>query len=349
MKKLIYGTLFLALVGIGIIGCKKEISSKQETNNSQSVKEKSILYRVENGMLVLNTVDDFDQLIELSTDDFNQTLKDLDYISYVETLNANDVNTIEDGFLSVALNRNQTIQIQNYIYRINKASSKVFAIHKDHFSSYADLIAENTSNKYVLEFSTEDNVFELLGEVEDTEKALSKKCQSSKENNDGGWNEYADFTDSDNIYGKGTDKRYKFKYRCMVRYDNWGVYRKLFTEFKHKESFGGTWDYTHVSIIYKVKYEIKNGGSGNVTYDDNYSFATNTSIQVPTSQYDYVTDNKEIVHYKGTKCLRAYDLNSWFWMRSRKTLMPILAPSSGCIRINDGGMCAYPCSYDPPC
>lgn len=349
MKKLIYGTLFLALAGIGVVGCKKEIASNNQTNKSQGVKEKSILYRVENGMLVLNTVDDFDQLIELSTEDFNQTLKDLDYTSYIETLNANEVNTIEDGFLSVVLNRDQAVQIQNYIYRINKASNKVFALHKDYFSSYSDLITENTSNKYILEFSTEDNVFELLGEVEDTEKALSKKCQSTKENNDGGWNEYADFTDVDNIYGNGKDKRYKFKYRCMVRYDNWGIYRKLFTEFKHKESFGGTWDYTHVSIIYKVKYEIKNGGSGNVTYDDNYSFATNTSIQVPTSQYDYVTANKEIVHYKGTKCLRAYDLNSWFWMRSRKTLMPILAPSSGCIRINDGGMCAYPCSYDPPC
>jgi hypothetical protein len=98
MKKLIYGTAFLAIVGIGIIGCEKEIDTSQQKSNSQNVKEKTILYRVENGMLVLNTVDDFDQLIELSTDDFNQTLKGLDYTSYVESLNTSDINTIESKF-----------------------------------------------------------------------------------------------------------------------------------------------------------------------------------------------------------------------------------------------------------
>lgn len=349
MKKLIYGTLFLAMVGIGIIGCKKEFASNQQKSNSQNVKEKSILYRIENGMLVLNTVDDFDQLIELSTEDFNQTLKDLDYTSYIETINTDDVNTIEDGFLSVLLNNNQAVQIQNYIYRVNKASSKVFALHKDNFSSYADLITENSSNKYILEFSAEDNVFELLGEVEDLEKTLSKKCQSSNDNTDGVWNQYADFRDVNNFYGKGTDKRYKFKYRCMVRYDNWGIYRKLFTEFKHKEAFGGTFDGTFVSFVYRAKYAVKNGNAGNVIHDVNYPFATTTMISVPTSNYEYFTDNKEVIHYKGTKCLKAYDLNSWFWMRSRETMKPKLAPSSGCIRINAGGMCSYPCSYNPPC
>lgn len=36
MKKLIYGSLFLALVGIGVIGCKKEtsVSHKDSSLNS---------------------------------------------------------------------------------------------------------------------------------------------------------------------------------------------------------------------------------------------------------------------------------------------------------------------------
>lgn len=306
-------------------------------------------YWVENEMLVLNSVDDFDQLIELSTEEFNQTLNDLDYVSYLESLSSDDINSIEDEFLSVALNRDQVIQIQNYIYRINKASNKIFALHRDYYNSYEDLIIENTSNQYILEFSTEENVFELLGEVEDNEKALSKKCQSSKENNNGGWYQYADFRDVGNIYNKGKDKRYKFKYRCMVRYDNWGIYRKLFTEFKHKEAFGGTWDGTYFSFVYRAKYIVKNGNSGNVIQDASYPFALNTSNNVPTSEYQYFTTNKEIIHYRGTKCLKAYDLNSWIWVRSRETLKPILAPTSGCIRINDGGMCVYPCSYSPPC
>ena len=128
----------------------------------------------------------------------------------------------------------------------------------------------------------------------------------------------------------------------MVRYDNWGIFRKLFTEFKHKEVAGGTFDGTYVSFVYKVKYAVKNGGTGNVIHDASYPFATNTTISVPTDYYEYYTDNKEVVHYRGTKCLKAYDLKSWMWMRSRETLKPILAPSSGCIRIN-AGMSEYPC------
>lgn len=339
-----YGSLFLALVGIGIFGCKKEISSNQQKSNSQNVKEKSILYRVENGMLVLNTVDDFDQLIELSTEDFNQTLKDLDYMSYIETLNVNEVNIIEDGFLSVVLNKNLVVQIQNYIYLVNKASSKVFALHKDNFSSYPDLIAENISNKYVLEFSTEDNVFELLGEIENTEKSMSKNCRSTNSNSDG-WSEYADFIDEDNIYSNGPDKRYKFERKFIVKYDNWGIYRKLYTEFKHNEKWYGLNDGTYFTIVYQVKYYVKNGNSGTDSKYPSYPFETTNpdSVQIPISNYDYFSDKKEIQHYKGTKCLKAYDLRSWCWMRNRKTLRHKLVPNNGCLRIHDN-LCIYLCS-----
>ncbi len=47
MKKLIYGTLFLTLVGIGVIGCQKEHISQQQTSGSaESVTQvlKSVVY-----------------------------------------------------------------------------------------------------------------------------------------------------------------------------------------------------------------------------------------------------------------------------------------------------------------
>jgi len=53
---------------------------------------------------------------------------------------------------------------------------------------------------------------------------------------------------------------------------------------------------------------------------------------------------KEIIHYRATKCLRAYVLKSWCWYRNREFLTPKLYPNNGCLRIEVGGLSsAYPC------
>lgn len=340
MKNVIFGALFLALIGIGFVGCKKEISPTTKKQSVESNTNKSLSYRVENGMLVFNTVDDFDRLIESLTDESYGELKSLDYHSYLESINSEDENTIEDAFLSVALNKDQAIQIGNFIYRINKANEKVFALKKDLYDTenYNDLITENVLNKNIIELSTEDDVFEILGEVTYEEKALSKNCQSSNENKNGGWFEYADFIDVNNIYGNGDKKRYKFSVWLRVRYDNWGIYRKLFTEFKHKEAWGGTFDETYVSIAYQVQYYQKNSSAlNNVTHYPSFDFAINPNYQ-GTSNYEYFTKNKEVIHYRATKCLRAYVLKSWCWFRDRKNLTPKLYPNNGCLRIESGGL-----------
>ncbi len=83
MKKLIYRVLFLSIVGIGIVGCKKEIPpiSSKESNQSLISKSQSpaSTYQVTNGMLTFNSVDDFDRLIESLNDDSYDELKNLDY------------------------------------------------------------------------------------------------------------------------------------------------------------------------------------------------------------------------------------------------------------------------------
>ena len=338
MKKLIYGSLLLVLAAAGVTSCKKDtINEKSKSSVSSPQLRSSTLYRVGNGMLIFNTVDDFDKVIQLSTDAYNQSLRDLSYVSYAESLTSGQVNTVEDEFLSAALSRDQAIQIQNFIYHLNKPNGRVFAIHKDKYSHYADLISENTSNSNVLSFSVDENVFELLGEVVDNEKALSSNCQSSMQNTNGGWTQYADYVDVQNVYGNGSDKRYKFSVWLRVRYDNWGFYRKLFTEFKHKESWGGTFNETYASIAHQVNYYIKNGGSGNVTQYPSFPFASSSSYN-GTSGYEYYTQNKEIQHYRGTKCLKAFVLKSWTWYRNRQHLTPRLYPSNGCLRIEAGGL-----------
>lgn len=353
MKKLVYGSLFLALTGIGMIGCKKEIfqgRNNSPTNSDYNTKSGigvAPLYHVSNGMLVISSVENFDSLINIADEQYYQQLINLSYTSYQETVTIDSLNSIEDQLLSAVLNSNRVVQIGNYIYRINKSTEKVFALHKSQYNvSFQDLIAENIGNKNVLEFSTEDNVFELLGEYKneesDGEKALSKNCQSSQQNNNGGWYQYADFTDVNNIYGKGKNKRYKFSVWLRVRYDNWGIYRKLFTEFKHKEAWGGIWDETYASIAFQVHYIAKNGHTGVVTHYPTFAFASNPNYTA-TANYEFMTKNKEVVHYRQTKCLKSYALRSWVWYRDRATLKPKLWPSNGCLRITGGGLNSFPC------
>jgi hypothetical protein len=333
------------LIGITIFfGCQKDDSSSKP--HQQLKNSTNYLYYEQNNRLVLNSVEDFDSLIAIADSDLLNSIKNLNFISYEESLSSSDSNSIGDDFLSVVLNSNQVIQIKNYIYRINKSSKKVFALHKDNCLFYQDLVNENTSNDKILVFSTEDDVFELLSERSESEKALPNDCVHTKYNNDGGWVTYADFIDEGNIYGKGTKNRCVFKYKCMVKYDNWGIYRKLFTEFKHKQTLGGSIDETDFTFVFDVKYKSKNGNTGVDNETPSFPFALNLNVQVSPSQYDYSDDNKPIEHYKGTRCLINYDLRAWIWMRNRQTLKPILIPGSGCIRIYDGGVCYFPCSYE---
>ncbi len=336
MKKIIYLGAILASGVTLIVGCKKSVIEPVGSNSkTESIQLKNAYYTTDSKMLIFNTVEDFDAIIENAGDDLYSELRSLDFTCYAETLDDHSPNLVEDEFLSYVLNEHFIVQIGNYIYKINKPNQTVFALSTEHASSYNDLVAENITNEYVLPFSTEDNVFELLAEVESTDKS-STSCRNSNSSVDP-WFMYADFIDVNNIYGNGTDKRYKFERRFMVRYDNWGIYRKLFTEFKHNENWFGLWDETYFTVAYQVSYQIKGGGSGTFTHYPSYPFATTSqTVNVPTNQYEYLDDNKEIVHYRATKCLKAYDLKSWCWMRNRATLKHNLVPgSSGYLRVND--------------
>lgn len=330
MKKVVYVGSLLALVGISIVSCKKENiipsseggKSKVEMNHTKS----SLYYRYNDTMVIFNTVDDFDSVIASAGEVLYRDLAGLDYMCYAETLGEGDTSSVGDEFLDYVLNRDLIVQIGNYIYRINKPNQAVFALHVDKVDNYDDLVAENTSNENILAFTTDDNVFELLGE-EVSDKAIGD-CRSTNQSVDG-WTEYANFIDVNNIYGNGTDKRYKFERRFMVRYDSWGVYKKLFTEFKHNEKWYGIWDETYFTVAYQVAYYVKNGGSASVQHFPLYPFATTPqTVNVATSNYEWYDDNKEIIHYRGSKCLKKFDLKAWCWMRNRETLKHNLVPSS---------------------
>jgi hypothetical protein len=97
MKKIIYGSLFLALIGAAFIGCKKtelgkEVENKENVlieNQQRSVNSYGV--STDKTMLVFKTVEDYEAFLasnENSVDPVDQTdLKNANFIRYIQRLN----------------------------------------------------------------------------------------------------------------------------------------------------------------------------------------------------------------------------------------------------------------------
>lgn len=231
--------------------------------------------------------------------------------------------------MAAVLNKNFLIQIGNYVYKVNKPEEKVFALHTNRIDLLNELVEENTKNINILCFSVEDDVFDLLNEYSEGTTTIksNESCANSNQKNNGGWKEYATLLDENNTYGNGTNKTYKFSVFYKVRYDNWGINRKLFVRFKHKAT-GGTYDATHFTPVYEYSYKNKKGHTGSDNVYPSYDFALNPETTLST-HYVYLDKNRPVELYKGTRCLVTYSLKSWVWFRNRKTLKPQLYPSNG--------------------
>jgi hypothetical protein len=197
MKKLIFGTLFLALVGIGTTGCKKEVLNKNSStvtnsqNNSSQIKSLTGFHS-DGKMLIFNTSDDFANFIEFDISkhvaeysanskdgqpvmrNIKQELVNEVYPRYSDYIvSSNQVDYINDNILNEVLNKDMIIQIGNYLYRLNKEKEKVFVLastYKD--TDYNDLVSENTSNKKIMVYSTEEDVLEMVESGRLSEKVV---------------------------------------------------------------------------------------------------------------------------------------------------------------------------------
>jgi hypothetical protein len=178
MKKLIYGTLFLALVGIGIVACKKEKSDITEKHQ--------INYQVvstDGEMLKFATIKDYEAIINAEESVVRER-----FVKYVNTLNFKNyftntnihsqTNNLEKGqevqemdeVLGALLNSDGVLQIENHLYKIDLVKAQVFVIEAVNRSAdYNDLIIGNTSNSRVSAYSVNDDVIHIVN-GENTEK-----------------------------------------------------------------------------------------------------------------------------------------------------------------------------------
>ncbi len=172
MKKLIYGTLFLAIVGIGFVGCKKENNriNSNLTNNDFSTNGK---------MLIFESVESYEKSIELQSaekrEKFLSDISKLNFKNYfsvehTESKSGNDSVQEMDEFLGQLLNEDGIIQIGDYIYKVNLQSEKVFVLPAANIVEYQDLVNENLSNKNIRRYSVGDDVIYLAESGDSGEK-----------------------------------------------------------------------------------------------------------------------------------------------------------------------------------
>lgn len=196
MKKLIYGALFLAVVGM--VSCKKEViqntgASSKQTGKDNSIQNKSgSVFHSDGRMLIFKSSEAYDAVLtdlmretdENLESNLIEELLSMNYTSYSEYLSSQgegQIDRIEDDLLGAILNEDFIFQVGDYIYRINKENEKVFVLPATNISEYEDLVTESKSNPNVRRFSVDDDVIDLA-ESGATGEAKGIFCNDRKAN-----------------------------------------------------------------------------------------------------------------------------------------------------------------------
>jgi hypothetical protein len=220
MKNLIYGTLFLTLVGIGILSCKKD--EPEPLNRSTETLSISDNLQVSSNdeFLVFENSDIYESIISKTDSSFISSflekVRKLNYVSHFESISSqkSDNNYIDNEYLSSILNKDMVVQIGDYLYRVNKANEKVYVLASEYLDQYEDLVSENTKNKNILEYSTGDDVIDMVeGGVKSNEKAYF--C------GEGGIGGQESISNVVNIGNSG------YTFHCYNDFNRYGIYFSL--------------------------------------------------------------------------------------------------------------------------
>ena len=175
MNKLIYGTLFLTLVGIGFVGCKKE-QMQNERSNLNLDNEFNV---TANGkMLVFETSEKYERLITNVSEEkmkkFISFASSLEYKSLADKKNlTKSMDDEGDALFNAILNEDGIVLIGNFLYKIDLKKEIVGVLSISKISEYADLVSMNIENENIRRFTTGDDVIDL---AESGAESTAKSC-----------------------------------------------------------------------------------------------------------------------------------------------------------------------------
>lgn len=136
---------------------------------------RKISVSVKNNRLVFATRADYERAVNESSPDVSGSIFErlqglAGFTSLAATANAMQrtavggptPSLITDAHLRAILNPDLVLQIGDSILKVDPASEKVYVLPAAHEAEYADLVAERTSNPNIRQFSTNDDVLDLL-------------------------------------------------------------------------------------------------------------------------------------------------------------------------------------------
>jgi hypothetical protein len=281
MKKLIYGTLFLALVGIGIVGCKKKIieplnqkESKTEQSNLKSLVDSNI--STDGTLLVFNTLKDYENLWTPNEENPSQSESDVaQFIDLLPSLNYSKFKT-SNNFITMQnagiieefptlifelLNKDGAIQVGTHVFYFDFIGRKGYAIKvADKASAYADLIAGNISNSKVQKYNWEDEMIVWANEPE-----AKIGCSENGANT----------TEDTKTYTDKIEWAFLLNGNVFQNTANASVqYKKFDGELKAKYRWTpGGWDFYSKVVVREKTQNLSGNTGGQITYTASWTTA----------------------------------------------------------------------------
>jgi hypothetical protein len=281
MKKLIYGTLFLTLVGIGFVGCKKETveplninESKNEQRNLKSIFDSNV--STDGTMLIFNTLADYENLWTPNEEDPTQSEAEIaQFIDRLSSLNYSKFKK-SDNFITIQnagifeefptlifelLNKDGAIQVGTHVFYFDFIGRKGYAIKTaDKASAYADLITGNISNSKVQRYNWEDEMI-----VWANDSAAKIGCSENGANT----------TDHTKTYTDKIEWAFLLNGNIFQNTANASVqYKKFDGELKVKYRWTpGGWDFYSKVVIREKTQNLSGNTGGDITFTASWSTA----------------------------------------------------------------------------
>jgi hypothetical protein len=164
MRKILIYVAVMASAGILLYSCQKE---EDQTSKTESFAvDENLRISSDGTMLIFNTLADYEKIVNDPTDElrikFINTVQKMEHITYAENreLNSNTVgiDLIDDAYLAQILNKDNVVQIGTYLYLVDMAVGKCYALPAANKAEYADLVNKDTHNANIKEYSTTQDV-----------------------------------------------------------------------------------------------------------------------------------------------------------------------------------------------
>lgn len=196
------------------------------------------------------------------------------------------MNLYENTKISLLLSSQGVIQIDDWIFKIDKENERVLALHKEHENQINDLLNGNVSNPNIRLFSTEDDILSIL---EDEARGIF--CNQSR----------IKYKVDNGNYTTPVENNLQ----CKVSYEPLGIYFQLKSDVEHRAG-NLIRKPADLGINYTYRYE---GRCNSPSYSENNSY---NQCNATTGWCFRYRGDYTIKHYEGIKALKKYFLAATF-------------------------------------